>query len=108
WQGIGPASSAFAARDPDRVWLVTDNATPDQRLHGVEYGSSRTAVEVGLDGHNRSPSYPLTNRRSPVAAVEGGLLTSRPAATSSAPPIYEVWDPATNRVVRRPEIGGSE
>jgi hypothetical protein len=108
WQGIGPASYAFAARDPDRVWLLTDNATPDQRLHGVEYGSSRTVVEVGIDGSNRSPSYPLTDRRSPVAAVAGGLLTSRPAPASSGPPVYEVWDAATDRVVRRLEIGGAE
>jgi hypothetical protein len=108
WRGIGPASGAFAARDPDRVWLVTDNATPDQRLHGVEYGSSRTVVEVGIDGSNRSPSYPLTDRRSPVAAVAGGLLTSRPAATSSAPLVYEVWDPTTDRVVRRIDIAGDE
>src|SRR5204863_6439231 len=31
-----------------------------------------------------------------------------PAAASSAPPVYEVWDPTTDRAVRRIDIAGYE
>jgi hypothetical protein len=108
WRTLGPASSfALAAPDGRHVWLATDNATPDQRLHGTEYGTSRSVFEVGLDG-TRSSSYPLTDLRSVIAAVDGGLLTSRPGPTRLAPHIVEVWDPETNRVVRRVSVGGDD
>lgn len=109
---IGPASDVLAAVDPDRIWLVADNATPDQRLHFVEYGTIRTVTEVSLTGGDRSPPYPLTARRTPIAAVSGGLLTIRPDRLLSNGPgnppghtwAYEIWDPATDRVVRRLDI----
>ncbi len=109
---IGPASDVIPAVDPDRVWLVTDNATPDQRVHGMQYGTVRTVSEVGLTASNRSPSYPLSARRSPIAAVAGGLLTIRPDRVLSNGPgnppgrtwAYEIWDPVTDRVVRRLDI----
>ncbi len=104
---LGPASYAFASVNAGRVWLATDNATPDQRLHGVEYGTRRTVSEVDLEGHSTSPEYALPDRRSPIAAVRGGLLTDRPGASSSAPPVLEVWDPATGRVLRRFAAGAS-
>jgi hypothetical protein len=104
---LGPASYAFASVDAARVWLTTDNATPDQRLHGVEFGTRRTVQEVDLEGRATSPEYALPDRRTPIAAVRGGLLTDRPAASSSALPILEVWDPATGRVLQRFAAGAS-
>ena len=106
WRALAPASGVSASAEPGRVRLVSDNATPDQRLHGVEYGAQRSASDVGIDGNDRSESYPLTDHRSVVADTGAGLLTTWPAATKSAPPVYEVWDPATNRVLRRLAIGG--
>jgi hypothetical protein len=104
---LGPASYAFASVDASRVWLTTDNATPDQRLHGVEYGTRRTVQEVDLEGRATSPEYALPDRRTPIAAVRGGLLTYRPGASSSAPPVLEVWVPTTGRVLHRFATGAS-
>jgi hypothetical protein len=93
---LGPASFVFASVNPDRVWLATDNSTPDQRLHYHEYGSRRTVAEVDLEGRATSPVDELTDDRSPIAAVTGGLVTTRPPNDE-----LEVWNPVTNRVVQR-------
>lgn len=93
---LGPASYVFASARQDRVWLVTDNSTPDQRLHYHEYGNRRTVAEVDLAGHATSPVYELTDDRTPIAAVTGAFLTIRPPNDA-----LEVWNPVTNRVVRR-------
>jgi hypothetical protein len=83
WRSIGPAWSLFPSVDPGRVWL---ESSADPRG-----GDAEIVTEVSLDGTYRSPSYTLPNGRSVVAAVRGGLLTYDD----------EIWDPASNRVVRR-------
>jgi hypothetical protein len=84
-QTIGPhATTAIASLDPDRVWLA----------------DRRSVTEVSLDGVDVSMSHPLTDDRTPLAAVAGGLLTIRPGPPPGGHPALEVWDPATNRVVR--------
>jgi hypothetical protein len=93
---LGHASFVFASVNPDRVWLETDNSTPDQRLHYHQYGSRRTVAEVDLGGHATSPVYELTDDRSPIAAVTGGLVTVRPPNDA-----LEIWNPVTNRAVQR-------
>jgi dipeptidyl aminopeptidase/acylaminoacyl peptidase len=108
---LGDASSAIPSTAPDRVWLATDNATPDDRLQRyVLFGTRRTVTEVDLTGHPTTPTYQLTGQRSILAAMNGGLLTSvrdgplpNPKNTHPDGVTYhlELWDPATDQVVRR-------
>ena len=85
WRAIGPpADTVFPSLDPERVWLA------DQQ----------SVTEVSLDGARVSTSYPLTDFRTPIAAVTGGLVTVRREG-KTAVVVSEVWNPATNRVVHR-------
>ncbi|MGH9226577.1 MAG: hypothetical protein ACRD2W_22960 [Acidimicrobiales bacterium] len=93
---LGAASYAVASRVPDRVWLMTDDATPDQRLRAnVAFGRVRTVTEVDMEGRVTTPTRDLTEGRTVVGAVEGGLLTVRTDDVSS---VAEVWDPASGHV----------
>jgi hypothetical protein len=107
---LGGASWAFPSVHPDRVWLATDSATPDDRLRTyVLYGPHRALAEVDLTGAATSPTYELTGQRSAIAAVNGGFLTTvregaLPTPKDTHPPAtyhLEVWDPATGQTVRR-------
>jgi hypothetical protein len=107
---LGAASFAFPSTEPGRVWLATDDATPNDRLQRyVLYGRHRTLTEVDLTGAATSPTSQLTGQRFPLAAVTGGILTSvrdgaLPTAKDTHPPAtyhLEVWDPASGQTVRR-------
>ena len=101
---LGPASYAVASAASDRVWLITDDATPDQRLRqGVSFGEVRTVTEVDLAGNATTPILPLPGGRTVLGAVERGLLTLRNEGGSR---FAEVWDPQSDQVLVRITAAG--
>ncbi len=85
WKEIGPTAitRAFPSQNPDRAWVA----------------DAGSVAELGFDSGSGWVSSQLTDQREPQAAVTGGLVTLR-KATDSYVMIIEVWDPATNRVLR--------
>jgi WD40 repeat protein len=73
----------------DRVWLV--DISP-------RAGDVRAVREVTVDGVTTVPATVPPRRRTPIAAVDGGLLLNADDGG------VDVWDPLTGRVVRHLSI----
>jgi WD40-like Beta Propeller Repeat len=99
WQttGDGGETGAFAALDGG-IWLVRD------AIGAPEVGEYAIGAGGRTGGRTIGP-YQLTLGRAPLAAVAGGLLTSRPGVSGRAS-IYEVWNPVSGRAVRRLDVEG--
>jgi hypothetical protein len=91
---LGPASYAFAAADPGRVWLVQETGDPARwfRVREVAVGPSWAGPPRAA-----APARTLPLWRRPVAATTGGLLVNLIGPAGG----LATWDPRTGRLGRR-------
>jgi len=82
---FGESAFFLPSLRPDRIWLV--DVSPRD-------GDVRAVREVTVDGVTTVPAIVPPQRRTPLAAVQGGLLLNADDGG------VDVWDPRSGRVVR--------
>jgi hypothetical protein len=82
---FGESAFFLPSLRPDRIWLV--DVSPRD-------GDVRAVREVTVDGVTTVPAIIPPRRRTPLAAVQGGLLLNADDGG------VDVWDPLSGRVVR--------
>jgi hypothetical protein len=101
---LGQATHVLASPDLTRVWLYVDESTPRQRDAAAgPVSSRRSIVEVDVGGNVVSPLKMVASNRTPVGALNDGVIMTKAGSTST----YEVWDPRTDTVLRTLDVRGS-